>query len=101
MVRKWWVLVVASSYGFNQISCLFADVRSEGDHIIPQDVLAFLVVILALERCRPMNKLKQQNPEAPNIQLKVVRLVLDHLRGHIVERSTEGVPGPRRRVILS
>lgn len=39
-----------------------------------------------------MDQLKQQNPQSPNVYLVVVRLFLNHFRGHVLKSATKCAP---------
>jgi len=58
------------------------------------------MVVPALEGRTPVDQLEEQDPQAPDVELEVVRTVLDHLWGHVVEGPAEGVAGSRGAVVF-
>lgn len=62
------------------------------------DPLVGLVVVVRLEGREAAAKLKTQDPETPNVDSLIVRLLYHHLRGEVVKCAAKGLPAIVRRV---
>ncbi len=62
------------------------------------DVAISIVFCLSGERCRTSEEFKAENADRPNIDLIVVWLLIDELRGHVVHGATESCASLVNRV---
>ncbi len=85
------------NYPTNQVFCVFANIKV--DCPVFYYIHAFFLIIFTREWCLPMENLEQQNPQTPYIEAEVMRLVQDHLWGHVVKGPTERLSGPRRGIL--
>ena len=62
------------------------------------DPLVGLVVVVRLEGREAATKLKTQDPETPNVDTLIVRLLYHHLWGEVVKGAAKGLPAIVRGV---
>ena len=62
------------------------------------DPLVGLVVVVRLEGREAAAKLETEDPETPNVNTLVVRLLHHHLRREVVQCAAKGLPAIVRRV---
>ena len=80
-----WQLVRQSLY---QVLKLFGEVVS-GGHVPESDVVGHCVEVFALEGRRSRRKLKEHDSERPPVRLRVVTLLTDHFRRHVLGRAAD------------
>ena len=74
---------------FDEIHKIVFEIRSEVYWLISGYVIHFLTLRLPLKWRISMNKFIKENTQRPNINFKVMRSMLHHLRCHIIDSPTE------------